>query len=515
MTVAAARRLGDGIQPRLGTPDLGQRDVHACLDQAGGDQPHRPTVTQPLPRLGEHLPTVLRAHQRAEMHRPGQFADRFVQRRGMRAAVDDAQHLRLVREARGDCGVGYGLRHHLNPHALQRGVEGTGLRGQLARVVEVESALEAVLLSQRRLGRGAEHDAAAVVARQLLQRRHAGAQHWQRQGLCLVQHDHRLGQVVQLAAAGGAAGEKTLEELHRGGDDDRRVPVLRRALQPGEAVRLRPLLRFRAFPVHAGMVLQHVVLRAQGAAEHVDGLFDDRGEGHHIDHAPQPMPARMLQREGERGQRLAAAGGHGEGEEARCQRGLRPRMLQHPLPQRVDIGRSRRRQGCQGRFESLAEHVQRAMAAAVRGPAPGPGKEGLRRQEIGIHQAREQHPRQECLGEAGMRGGLEAGWRHHRLGGRQGAGMRLPPIIWFQPVIHTEARGPQFLAIGQPSMVRRDDASQQPSHPFWIAVQGLPCSGRGMVRSLTTWDRRGRDVGLISAGDFSDVMKEAGDSRHF
>ena len=58
--------------------------------------------------------------------------------------------------------------------------------------------------------------------------------------------------------------------------------------------------------------------------------FDPRlRERYHIDDPPQPVRQRVLGRETERGQRLAATGRHGEREQARRQRGLAIRMVEN------------------------------------------------------------------------------------------------------------------------------------------------------------------------------------------
>ena len=69
-----------------------------------------------------------------------------------------------------------------------------------------------------------EHDAGAPVAGQLVEGRDAGAQELQRQCLRFVKNDDAVGDVVQFAAARRTVREQALEELHRGGDDDRGVP---------------------------------------------------------------------------------------------------------------------------------------------------------------------------------------------------------------------------------------------------------------------------------------------------
>ena len=52
-----------------------------------------------------------------------------------------------------------------------------------------------------------------------------GLQKLRWQLLRFIEHDDATGQAVQLAAARGFGGEKGFEQLHVGGDDERRIPV--------------------------------------------------------------------------------------------------------------------------------------------------------------------------------------------------------------------------------------------------------------------------------------------------
>ena len=124
------------------------------------------------------------------------------------AAMDDRDALQLLRQPRR---VGRQLPAGEGKRRRMAG-------GEVARV-------------ERRLRGGAEHDRAAVVARQFVQRLRARSEQRARQGLRLVEDDDAAGDVVQLAAARGARGEQALEELHVGGDDDRRGPVLHGELE--------------------------------------------------------------------------------------------------------------------------------------------------------------------------------------------------------------------------------------------------------------------------------------------
>ena len=63
------------------------------------------------------------------------------------------------------------------------------------------------------------------------------------------------------------------------------------------------------------MVFENSVV-AEDLAEDVGRLVDHRREGDGVDDAVEPVGTSVLQREGERGQRLAAAGRHRQGEQA-------------------------------------------------------------------------------------------------------------------------------------------------------------------------------------------------------
>src|SRR3546814_7473376 len=72
-----------------------------------------------------------------------------------------------------------------------------------------------ILRPQRRLRRRAQNDARAIVARQFVDRCHAGTQQGHRDRLRLVEDDDASGQIMQLARLAGARGEQAFKELHR------------------------------------------------------------------------------------------------------------------------------------------------------------------------------------------------------------------------------------------------------------------------------------------------------------
>jgi hypothetical protein len=85
------------------------------------------------------------------------------------------------------------------------------------------------------------------------------------------------------------------------------------------------------------VVLQHRASQGpQRLTIHRRRLLDDRGEGDHDDHAIQLVLPRVGESEGERGQRLAAAGRHGQREHVLRLGGLGDGGAQHVVTQRVE-----------------------------------------------------------------------------------------------------------------------------------------------------------------------------------
>ena len=123
-------------------------------------------------------------------------------------------------------------------------------------------------------------------------------------------------------------GKETLEETHRRGDDQRRVPILGRVAQPAELepVFLPVWLRGRhelfvrlTLQLHeaSGVVLQNGV-PTQRVRVDCGVLLDDREERNHHDDAAKLLrpQGRTTEGEGHRSQSLAAARGYREREES-------------------------------------------------------------------------------------------------------------------------------------------------------------------------------------------------------
>ncbi len=173
---------------------------------------------------------------------------------------------------------------------------------------QLAGLIETVAAFQRRLGGGAQHQRDAVILDQQAQHVDHRLQIGHRQQLCLVEHDDAADQVVQLAAARGAAGEQAFQQLHVGGDDQRGIPVF--ASQAGTS-------GFLLF-VHLDIaVVLDDVLVAENATEDARRLLDDAGVGNGVDDPALAVAHRVPQRESQAGQCLAATGRHRQAEHAR------------------------------------------------------------------------------------------------------------------------------------------------------------------------------------------------------
>src|SRR3546814_9171489 len=84
------------------------------------------------------------------------------------------------------------------------------------------------------------------------------------------------------------------------------------------------------------MMLEHGIAKADLLAEYLGGLLDNRGKRYHVNDAPQAVCGGVAHREAQRRQRLAAAGRHGEGEQARGQRRFGVGMIEDFGAQLVD-----------------------------------------------------------------------------------------------------------------------------------------------------------------------------------
>ena len=443
---------------------------------------------------------------------PRRQVDRALQPRRLRgpeqvervaARVDDDEALRRLAQRLDQRRV-LRLSGELEAGPAQRPRQPRRLGRELHRLLEAAGKARR---RQRRLRRRAQHHRGPVVPRQLLQRGDAGAQQRPRDGLRLVEDQHRTRQIVELAAARGARGEQALEELDVGRDDHRRRPVLHRQLQlvPSLPVLHRLLVESR-------MVRQRDAL-AQHALEHLHRLVDDRGEGDGVDDAPQPVAAGVVEREAERGERLAAAGRHGQGEHAGRLRGLRPDMRQHLGADRADAASP---PGGEARHMRLVAREELGQQGLERRPVPialpafGAVVEGLRRQEVGVDQAGEQHPAEQAELEAGFSGVDPEALRHEPAKWRIEL---LPPHrvrlreIALQPLVERDLAAE---AVRQPRMMSGDrigdELGQQPVSRRLDEVESEASAGGRVVRAANV-----PEPALEGLGVFPDVMKGRGE----
>ena len=407
LAVAASGGLGDLVQPRLGPPDARKVQIDSGLDEGCRDQAARFFVVQPRTHIGEDAPPVRCILARRQVDRSVQpsVAHRAEQRQRMRPAVDDHQTLRGLAQRLDQRRVLHRPRK-VQGGAPQGGEQARWIGRQFAVGRERETVRKArlavrPLLPQRWLGRGAEHDADTIVARQLLQHGDARTKQRPGNGLRLVQHQHAAGEVVQFAASRGACGEQALEQLDVGGDDHRRRPILRRETQlvrsGAEFLSLVALgLIRRPVQFKGGVVLQHDAI-AKDLAKRRRRLIDDRRERNGVDDAPQPVALRMLQREPERGERLAAAGRDGQREDAGRSSGHVANMRQDFGAEGVyrAVGGHGGHMGVETR-DKVADNGVQGRPLAIRWRRVARGVESLRCKEVAVDKAREHHPAEQA-----------------------------------------------------------------------------------------------------------------------
>nr|WP_244613545.1 hypothetical protein [Methylosinus sp. Ce-a6] len=258
-------------------------------------------------------------------------------------------------------------------------------------------------LQQGRLGRGRQHDGGSVIARQLVERQHDGTEHGQRQGLRFVQNDHRSRDIVQLAASRILVVEQALEELRRCRHHDRRIPILLRQFQLVAHFR-RVALAADFGVVEGAVMLQHGTLElAERLAVDIGRLLHHRGERNHHDDPVEIFRNRMIERKGERDQRLAASGRHGESENTLA--GLRAGagrgedrgagVVQWPRPLTT-----RPFAFCR---QKVVEPSLQIRERNIDDGSRGFGNELLSGDEIRVHQRRERHAGKEREAKRGAR----------------------------------------------------------------------------------------------------------------
>ena len=141
------------------------------------------------------------------------------------------------------------------------------------------------------------------------------------------------------------------------------------------------------------MLKHHIV--AEELPEDFGALVDHRGEGNGVHDAAHAMSARMVECEGERSQRLAAAGRHCEREKPSRFGRFAAHMRQHALTKTIDWRLSPKRGFARefrvGPLDEAGQDRLELRPFPVRGDALDPIVEGLGVLEIGIHQAGKQH----------------------------------------------------------------------------------------------------------------------------
>ena len=261
------------------------------------------------------------------------------------------------------------------------------------------------------LGGRAEDGRGVVMLDELGDGTDAGGKVVAREGLRLVEDDDAVGDVVELAAAAAAVGVERLEELHRRRHHDGGVPVFAgqhlAVLGGGQVVLLNSLV------LGVGEVGQNIFC-AQQAREDGGGLVDD---GHIRDDVDDPLHllgGGVLQRKGEGGEGLAAAGGYGEGvEPLRAVRAFLKAGAEDGVALDAD---GRGRLGPEIALRLCRDDVP--QRGDVRTAAPGCGlavHEGLGVDEVGVHEAGVEHPGKEREAQwvgAGPRGRRRGGERY-------------------------------------------------------------------------------------------------------
>ena len=235
LAIAAAGGLRNRIQSRKSTVDHRKVDIDTGLDQLSAHETNRPQVGSfalcgeaPLDLVENGL-AMGAAHQRGKVKSAGR--QQRVQVARIAPAVDHDERGVLLRDFAGQGRPRRRRRKiggsaHL--HALQLREQRIGVGDDLDNAVqaaEVRGRVEVARGGQRGLGGSTQHDGRAVVPGEQMQGVEDRLHERGRQLLRFVQHDHAVDEVVQLAAARGARGKQRLEQLHIGGDDERRIPV--------------------------------------------------------------------------------------------------------------------------------------------------------------------------------------------------------------------------------------------------------------------------------------------------
>ena len=398
LPVAPAGGLEDGVQARLFPEHGGKVHIHPGLNQGGGDHPAGEPLPEPAADLLQLGAPVGGIHEGREVKVPlaGEPRKDLL---GALAAVDNAEHLLVLLELSGQC-------IPVQPARLAEAHPAEGFRGTQLRRTELHCRTAGQKLRKERpqcgLGGGTEDGGCAIMLNQLGDGVDAWPQAGKGEQLGLVEEDDASSQIVELAALGGAVGIEGFKELHRRGHHHGHVPVLRGL---GQADRFWSGLGVD-FIGGVGVVLQHV-LRPKDGSELLGGLLDDGGVGDHIDDPPQSPGPSLGQGEGQRGHRLSAPGGDGEGKQAGGLGFAHPdTLLQNGAAAGVQLSLRGKPAGDMA-LEPLPKVIQRSGVLRPGGAV----HKGLGVQEIRVRQTGKQHPGKEHQGQ-----------RLRAAGGRSGGG---------------------------------------------------------------------------------------------
>ena len=359
---------------------------------------------------------------------------------------------------------------------------------------------------ERGLRRRREHDGRAVMRGEAAQDIEDRSEVLARQRLRLVEDQHAVGEPVQFPHPPRPPREEALEQLHGRRDHDGRVPVLGGQLRP------RPFARAGRV-VGVAVVLQHggrgVVRAPEDVAADPRGLLGDARERNGDDHAPLTVPHGVPEGERHAGARLAAAGGHGQAEEA------------GRLPGGGEAGAV---DGAAGLVDRADPSLEAALVVLEAAPQPGDVRGAgfarappfrvemrFRVEPVRVHETREQHPQQQIgfdprardvAGRREVRGRPEpVSQQVRRFPDRALQGFSAFGALIAECALHV--RRP-----GQPAVVtvrhERERLAQQPARDHG--------AGRLVVRSAAAPRLAGLaadEVALPVAGELADVVPEA------
>ena len=346
-----------------------------------------------------------------------------------------------------------------------------------------------------RLGGRAEDGRGVVMLDELGDGTDAGGKVVAREGLRLVEDDDAVGDVVELAAAAAAVGVERLEELHRRRHHDGGVPVFAgqhlAVLGGGQVVLLNSLV------LGVGEVGQNIFC-AQQAREDGGGLVDDGHIRDDIDDPLHLLGGGVLQRKGEGGKGLAAAGGYGEGvEPLRAVRAFLETGAEDGVALDAD---GRGRLGPEITLRLCRDDVP--QRGDVRAAAPGCGlavHEGLGVDEVGVHEAGVDHPGKECEAQR-----VGAGPRRRRRGGER---YFLPAVVGGYRLLAPAKQGGVARVIGGAPAVGQ--AAVVSGHGKgsveMLANPGLLRSGGGVVHLGAAFEPQLEGVAV-----FADVVEPRG-----